>query len=92
MQTVRFALPPFAPVVGGDAARVVPLALQLEEACAAHAIDYATIGPALPQDDGDLAGAIPEAIAATGRNLRVGGDRRQELRASACRPSGTPPG
>jgi hypothetical protein len=67
VQTVRFALPPFAPVVAGDAARIVPLALQLEEACAAHAIDYATIGPALRHDDGDLAGAIPEAIAATGR-------------------------
>jgi uncharacterized protein (UPF0210 family) len=42
VQTVRFALPPFAPVVGGKAAHIDPLARQLEEACAEHAIDYAT--------------------------------------------------
>jgi hypothetical protein len=67
VQTVRLALPPFAAIVGRDATRVVPLAVQLEAGCAARAIDYATIGPALPPDEPDLFRAIPEAIGATGR-------------------------
>jgi hypothetical protein len=67
VQTVRFALPPFASIVGGDARRVVPLAARLEEACGAHAIDYATIGPVLPHDGAALFDAIPDAIGATSR-------------------------
>jgi len=67
VQTVRFALPPFATLVGRDARQVVALARQLEQASAAHAIDYATIGPAQPRDSPDLFRAIPDAIGATER-------------------------
>ncbi|MBE3072100.1 MAG: DUF711 family protein, partial [Acidobacteria bacterium] len=67
VQTVRLALPPFAPLVDGDARRVVVLAQQLEAACAANSIDYATIGAALARDPPEMCAAIPEAIGATTR-------------------------
>jgi uncharacterized protein (UPF0210 family) len=67
VQTIRFALPPFAALVGGDPRRVVDLARQLERGCAAHAIDYATIGPARAADAPDLFRAIPDAIGTTER-------------------------
>jgi uncharacterized protein (UPF0210 family) len=65
VQTVRLALPPFAPALGGDARRVVPLAVALESACRASGIEYATIGAARAGDDARFFDAIPDAIAAT---------------------------
>ena len=67
VQTVRFALPPFAPIVRNNAADVPRLAVQLEAGCAEHQIDYATIGPAQPNDQADLFHAIPDALGATER-------------------------
>ena len=41
VQTVRLAITPFPRALGGDAARVTQLALDLEAACFVHKIDYA---------------------------------------------------
>ena len=67
VQTIRFALPPFARTTHADGNQVVALARHLEAACAAHGIDYATIGPALPHDPPEMFDAIPDALGATSR-------------------------
>jgi uncharacterized protein (UPF0210 family) len=86
-QTVRLALPPFAVVMGGDARQVVPLARDLERACTAHSIDYATFGPARPGDAPEFFSAIPEALGATERVFAsaVIADRETGISLSAIR-------
>jgi uncharacterized protein (UPF0210 family) len=64
-QTVRVATTPFPKVLGGEAARIVQLALDLEAACFIHKIDYASLGPARPADGPAFYVAIPDALAAT---------------------------
>lgn len=64
VQTVRLALPAFAPVLG-DPRRVVSFAVALESACRANGIEYATIGVVRAGDDAGFFDAIPDAIAAT---------------------------
>jgi uncharacterized protein (UPF0210 family) len=90
VQTVRFALPPFASVVGSDATKVPQLARQLEAGCAEHRIDYATIGPALPDDQADLFRAIPDALGSTDRVFASAlvADGRSGVRLDAIRLAG----
>ncbi len=64
VQMLRLASTPFPQVVGGDAARVVAFAQDLEAACFVNEIDYAALGPARPHDPPELCAAIPDAIAA----------------------------
>ncbi len=65
VQSLRLATPPPA-----EFSRPVPasaraaLASQLEAECFVHGIDYAALGPVLPEDAGGFA-AIPEVLAAT---------------------------
>jgi uncharacterized protein (UPF0210 family) len=90
VQTTRFAFPPFAPIVGSDAANVPRLARQLEAGCAEHQIDYATIGPAVPGDQADLFRAIPDALGATERIFASAliADRRTGISLEAVRLTG----
>lgn len=65
VQTLRLATPPPA-----EMSRPVPpteradLAGKLEAECFVHGIDYASIGPALPDESGGLA-AVPDILGAT---------------------------
>jgi uncharacterized protein (UPF0210 family) len=65
VQTLRIATPPpkemSQPVPAGDR---FALALQLEAECFVHGVDYAALGPALP-DEPDGYAAIPEMLAGT---------------------------
>jgi len=65
VQSLRLATPPPAefsrPV---PASALAALARQLEAECFVHGIDYAAIGPALPDDAAGFA-AIPEVLAST---------------------------
>ena len=63
VQTVGCTLPPVARTANADGNQVVALARHLEAACAAHGIDYATIGPALPNPP-EMFDAIPDALGA----------------------------
>ncbi len=65
VQTTRLAITPFPRVLGGDATRVVQLALDLEAACFVHKLDYATLGPARPADGRAFYEAISAALGAT---------------------------
>ncbi|HLE28794.1 MAG TPA: DUF711 family protein [Anaerolineales bacterium] len=65
VQVMRLASTPFPLIVGGDAAKVVSFAQDLEAACFVNEIDYAAIGPARPGDAPELFTVIPEAISAT---------------------------
>src|SRR3972149_10170290 len=61
VQGMRLASTPFPLIVGGDAAKVVSFAQDLEAACFVNEIDYAAIGPAAPPDRGGLAPIAPHA-------------------------------
>jgi uncharacterized protein (UPF0210 family) len=70
-QTMRLATPPFVEVLGDPAAsQVVEMAHALEAACAAHDIDFVSIGPA-PVDGPDASLApiyrLPEVLSGTER-------------------------
>jgi len=65
VQTTRLAGPPFATPLAGQAEKVVSYAQALEDAAFINDIDYATLGPARPEDAPEFFRAIPEAIAAT---------------------------
>ncbi|MFB3852352.1 MAG: DUF711 family protein [Vicinamibacterales bacterium] len=67
VQSLRLALPAFAPFVQGNEKLVVALALELEKACEELGIDYATMGVSLPGDPAAVVHAIPAAIAVTSR-------------------------
>jgi uncharacterized protein (UPF0210 family) len=90
VQTVRFALPPFASIVGNEAANVTHLARQLEAGCADHQIDYATVGPVLPDDQADLFRAIPDALGSTERIFASAlvADKKNSIRLDAIRLAG----
>jgi uncharacterized protein (UPF0210 family) len=62
VQTMRLALPPLARLVGGQAARVEQLALDLEAACFIHKFDYASLGPVRPGDAPEFYAALPPAL------------------------------
>lgn len=63
VQTTRFAAPPFGQVVGADDA--VAFARELQAGCLAEGFDFATMGPARPEDGPEHFRAIPDALAAT---------------------------
>jgi len=62
VQSMRLAMTPFPRVIGGDAARLKQLVLDLEAACFVHKLDYAALGPARPSDGAAMYQAIPEAL------------------------------
>lgn len=64
VQTVRLASSPF-PAVVESPTRLASYAQALEEACFFNRIDYATLGPARPEDASEWLAAIPEALNAT---------------------------
>lgn len=65
VQTLRMATPPPKEIARPVApAERVELARQLEAECFVHGIDYAALGPALP-DEPDGYAAIPDVLAAT---------------------------
>lgn len=65
VQTTRLAAPPFANTLAGQAEKVVSYAQALEDAAFVNQIDFATLGPARPEDGPEFFRAIPKAIAAT---------------------------
>lgn len=65
VQTTRLATPPFPQVLAGQAEKAVAYALALEDACFVHALDYASVGAARPQDAPEFFEVIPDLIGAT---------------------------
>lgn len=65
VQTTRLAAPPFATTLAGQTEKVVSYAQALEDAAFVNDIDYATLGPARPEDAPEFFRAIPEVMAAT---------------------------
>ena len=88
VQTVRLALGSVPSLAGGDPARVVPLAREIEASCRTVGIDYVSIGLVCPLDPPEFFEALADALAATGavfasglitdadRAVRVGAARR----------------
>lgn len=65
VQSLRLAAPPLAQVMAGRPALAVAYARALEDLCRQHGLDYATVGPARPEDGPDFLAAIPGILAAT---------------------------
>lgn len=65
VQTTRLAAPPFAEVLAGQPGQAVAYAQALEDASFVNGLDYATVGPARPQDAPEFFHLIPDLIGAT---------------------------
>ena len=103
VQTLRYATPPPAEMVRPVRAVDRPeLARQLEAEAFVHGLDYACLGPALP-DDADGLAAMPDILGRLRQRFHLGalrrpGERRHPLggarpaRRPSCTTSTLPPG